>query len=103
MQIIRIAPATGPKPSREDDAAIQDLSNQGAQCGQCGDQPGDRICPDCERCRGWYVAALRAAGWAPRAELQAQLDQATTELAAIKETLAALEAALTAATAGDTR
>lgn len=51
-----------------DDAAMQVLSEQGAQCGNCGDEPGDRNCPDCERCRGWYVDALRKAGWAPRAE-----------------------------------
>jgi hypothetical protein len=73
-----------------DDAAIQVLSNEGAQCGDCGDQPGDRICPDCERCRGWYVAALRKAGWAPRAEIQQQIDNAQAELAAIKRDLAAL-------------
>ncbi|MFI8792621.1 hypothetical protein [Streptomyces sp. NPDC055105] len=51
-----------------DDIAIQTLSNEGAQCGDCGDQPGDRICPACEKFRRSYVAALRAAGWAPRAE-----------------------------------
>ena len=68
-----------------DDHAIQVLSDEGAQCGVCGDQPGDRICPDCERCRGWYVAALRKAGWAPTAEIQQQLDQAIAELAALKK------------------
>ncbi|WP_392838670.1 hypothetical protein [Streptomyces sp. LN500] len=52
-----------------DDKAMQALSDAGAQCGVCGDQPGDRICPDCERCYRSYVAALRAAGWAPRAEV----------------------------------
>lgn len=51
-----------------DDEAMQALSNAGAQCGNCGDEPGDRNCPDCERCRERYVDALRAAGWAPRAE-----------------------------------
>jgi hypothetical protein len=56
-----------------DDAAIQILSEQGAQCGDCGDQPGDRICPDCERCRRWYVAALRKAGWAPRSEVLSEV------------------------------
>jgi hypothetical protein len=75
-----------------DDAAMQILSNEGAQCGDCGDQPGDRICPDCERCRGWYVAALRKAGWAPRTEIQQQIDQSKAELAAIKQQLAALQA-----------
>lgn len=56
----------------DDDKAMQALSDAGAQCGDCGDQPGDRICPDCERCYGWYVTALRAAGWAPRAEVRAE-------------------------------
>ena len=73
-----------------DDLAIQILSNEGAQCGDwgiCGDQPGDRVCPSCEKVRARYVAALRAAGWAPRAELQQQIDQAQTELAAIKKQL----------------
>jgi hypothetical protein len=50
--------------------AMQALSDAGAQCGDCGDQPGDRICPDCERCYQEYVAALRAAGWVPREEVQ---------------------------------
>lgn len=74
-----------------DDLAIQILSNEGAQCGVCGDQPGDRICPDCEKCRTRYVAALRAAGWAPRAELQQQIDHARTELAAVKKDLSRLQ------------
>ncbi|MER7806112.1 hypothetical protein [Streptomyces sp900116325] len=52
-----------------DNKAMQALSDAGAQCGVCGDQPGDRTCPDCERCYRQYVAALRAAGWAPRAEV----------------------------------
>jgi NMD protein affecting ribosome stability and mRNA decay len=52
-----------------DESAMQALSDAGAVCGDCGDQPGDRTCPDCERCRQQYVAALRAAGWGPRAEV----------------------------------
>ncbi|MEU0783477.1 hypothetical protein ABZ341_18125 [Streptomyces sp. NPDC006173] len=51
-----------------DDQAVQILSNEGAQCGACGDEPGDRACLDCEKCRAGYVAALRAAGWGPRDE-----------------------------------
>lgn len=70
-----------------DETALQALSDAGAVCGDCGDQPGDRVCPDCERCRRWYVAALRKAGWAPRAEIQQQIDQANTELAALKKQL----------------
>jgi RecB family exonuclease len=74
-----------------DDQAMQVLSIEGAMCGgYCGDEPGDRNCPDCERCRRDYLAALRKAGWAPRAEIQQQLDQAQTELAAIKKQLAGL-------------
>jgi hypothetical protein len=86
------APQAAQPLSPQDDAAIQVLSDQGAQCGACGDEPGDRHCPDCERCRRWYVAALRAAGWSPRSEIQQQMDQATTELAAIKKALADLTA-----------
>jgi hypothetical protein len=78
-----------------DDQAIQALSNAGAICGDCDSQPGDRTCPDCERCRRWYVAALRAAGWAPRQEIQDQLEKAKAELAAIRKDL---NAALTLTT-----
>jgi hypothetical protein len=52
-----------------DNKAMQALSDAGAQCGVCGDQPGDRICPECEHCYRQYVAALRTAGWGPRAEM----------------------------------
>lgn len=34
------------------------LSAAGAFCGNCGFQPGDRGCPDCERCWADYAAAL---------------------------------------------
>ncbi|WP_331756749.1 hypothetical protein [Streptomyces decoyicus] len=51
-----------------DNQAMQALSDAGAQCGSCGDEPGDRTCPDCERCYQSYVDALRKAGWAPRTE-----------------------------------
>lgn len=68
-----------------DDHAIQILSNEGAQCGDCGDQPGDRICPNCERCRGWYVAALRKAGWAPQPEHDALLAEVRRLRARIAE------------------
>lgn len=70
--------------SAEDDVAVQVLSNEGAQCGDCGDQPGDRICPACERCRRWYVAALRAAGWAPRLEVLGEAVQAAQGLGYIE-------------------
>lgn len=81
-----------------DNQAAQILSNTGAMCGICGDEPGDRTCPDCEACRLRYVAALRAAGWAPRAELQQQIDQARAELASLKEGLAGLATTLTGGT-----
>jgi hypothetical protein len=54
---------------RNDNAAMQALSDAGAQCGTCGDEPGDRNCPDCERCYQEYVKALRSAGWASRSEV----------------------------------
>ncbi|MFH9236112.1 hypothetical protein [Streptomyces globisporus] len=55
-----------------DQTAIQALSDAGAFCGVCGFQPGDRGCPDCERCWAAYTKALRAAGWAPASEVLAQ-------------------------------
>jgi hypothetical protein len=91
-QIIQLVRDSQPQRNAGDEAAMQALSNEGAMCGDCGDQPGDRNCPDCERCLGWYVTALRKAGWAPTAEIQQQIDQATTELAAIKKELADLTA-----------
>lgn len=92
------------KTADRDDQAIQALSNAGAMCGVCGDEPGDRTCPDCERCRRRYVTALRAAGWAPAAEIQQQIDRATRELAAIKQDLTRLQTGHTRTTlAGDSR
>lgn len=75
-----------------DDLAVQTLSDEGAQCGDCADQPGDRTCPDCEERRRRYVTALRAAGWAHRRDIQQHIDQARNELAAIKKELADLTA-----------
>ncbi|MGY4901128.1 hypothetical protein [Streptomyces sp. 900116325] len=63
-----------------DDKAMQALSDAGAQCGVCGDQPGDRTCPDCERCYRRYVEGLRAAGWAPRAEVLNEVADTVTVL-----------------------
>ncbi|CAH9419589.1 hypothetical protein SGL43_06644 [Streptomyces globisporus] len=54
--------------SAADETAIQALSTAGAFCGECGFEPGDRGCPDCERTWAGYVRALRAAGWAARIE-----------------------------------
>lgn len=59
--------------SARDERLKQALSGAGAMCGSCGDEPGDRTCPDCERARGRYVEAARAAGWAPRAEVLRQV------------------------------
>ncbi|PVC80559.1 hypothetical protein DBP19_36085 [Streptomyces sp. CS090A] len=58
--------------STADETAIQALSDAGAFCGVCGFQPGDRGCPDCENCWAGYVKALRAAGWAPAADVLSQ-------------------------------
>ncbi|MFF9632912.1 hypothetical protein [Streptomyces fradiae] len=57
-----------------DEMAMQALSDAGAMCGVCGDEPGDRGCPDCDRCRARYVEVLRSAGWAPRAQVIAERD-----------------------------
>lgn len=54
--------------SDADDRAMHALSNAGAFCGECGFEPGERGCPECERCWSEYVKALREAGWAPRSE-----------------------------------
>lgn len=56
----------------DDEKAIQALSVAGAYCGCCDFEPGDRGCPDCETSWLSYVVALRAAGWAPRAEVLAE-------------------------------
>lgn len=56
-------------PMTADDLAMQALSDAGAFCGVCGFQPGERGCPDCERCWSSYVTALRAIGWAPRTDV----------------------------------
>lgn len=63
------------------DLAVQILSDEGAQCGDCGDQPGDRICPACEKCRRNYVLALRAAGWGPTGALIGEVQRLHAELA----------------------
>ncbi|GGZ84185.1 hypothetical protein [Streptomyces rubiginosohelvolus] len=58
--------------SASNETAILALSTAGAFCGECGFEPGDRGCPDCERTWAGYVKALRAAGWAPASEVLAQ-------------------------------
>lgn len=72
-----------------DDLAVQVLSDEGAQCGDCSDQPGDRICPACEKCRRDYVLALRAAGWGPTAALIAEVQRLHVDLDRLKGALAA--------------
>jgi hypothetical protein len=62
-----------------DDKAKQTLSEAGAMCGNCGDEPGNRNCPDCERCLGRYVAALRKTGWAPRGKVLLEAADLITE------------------------
>lgn len=73
---------------QHDDHAIQILSNEGAQCGTCGDEPGDRNCPDCEKFRAGYVAALRAAGWAPQPEHEAMAAEIRRLRAAVAAVIA---------------
>lgn len=78
------------RPAGPDDEAFQVLSNEGAMCGDwglCGDQPGDRICASCEKVRARYIAALRAAGWAPTAELQQQLAAVKKDLENLQHTV----------------
>jgi hypothetical protein len=65
-----------------DDRAVQVLSQAGAMCGVCGDEPGDRKCPDCESCRRDYLECLyEEAGWGPRAALLAEVERLKAELA----------------------
>ncbi|MDX3532478.1 hypothetical protein P1P75_40325 [Streptomyces sp. ID05-39B] len=64
-----------------DDAALQALSNQGAMCGTCANEPGNRTCPYCEEARHRYLKALRAIGWAPLTHVQAELDAIKGDLA----------------------
>jgi hypothetical protein len=69
-----------------DNKAMQALSDAGAVCGNCGDEPGDRTCPDCERWYQQYADALRAAGWAPRTEVLAEAIDALHLVAAVAAT-----------------
>ncbi|MFD5899085.1 hypothetical protein [Streptomyces sp. NPDC060366] len=53
-----MTPATALPPEREQEIGgriIAALSLAGAFCGECGFEPGDRGCPDCERCWARYV------------------------------------------------
>lgn len=88
MTIPTSLPAGVDPHSLTDDFAVQILSDEGAQCGDCGDQPGDRICPDCEKCRHRYVLALRAAGWGPTTALIGEVQRLSTELAKVAEFVA---------------
>lgn len=90
MTIPTSLPAGVDPHSLTDDFAVQILSDEGAQCGDCGDQPGDRICPDCEKCRHRYVLALRAAGWGPTGAFIAEVQRLAGELAERTEELAFL-------------
>jgi hypothetical protein len=75
-----------------DDRAVQVLSQAGAMCGVCGDEPGDRKCPDCESCRRDYLECLYGeAGWGPRAALLAEVEHLKAELASAREDAAFME------------
>jgi hypothetical protein len=64
-----------------DDHAVQVLSQAGAMCGVCGDEPGDRKCPDCESCRRDYLECLyQEAGWGPTAAMRAEVQRLKAEL-----------------------
>ncbi|MET9445438.1 hypothetical protein [Streptomyces sp. NPDC006610] len=72
----------------DDDRAVQVLSQAGAMCGVCGDEPGDRKCPDCESCRRDYLECLyEEAGWGPTAELRAEIDRLRAERHTTNEAL----------------
>lgn len=71
-----------------DDRAVQVLSQAGAMCGVCGDEPGDRKCPDCESCRRDYLECLYGeAGWGPTAALLAEVERLKAELAGVRKEL----------------
>jgi hypothetical protein len=74
--------------SLTDDFAVQILSDEGAQCGDCDDRPGDRACPDCEKTRIDYVQALRAAGWGPTTALIAEIQRNYGALVKVDEFVA---------------
>jgi hypothetical protein len=75
-----------------DDRAVQVLSQAGAMCGVCGDEPGDRKCPDCESCRRDYLECLyEEAGWGPTAALLAEVERLKAALASAREDAAFLE------------
>jgi hypothetical protein len=81
-----------------DDRAVQVLSQAGAMCGVCGDEPGDRKCPDCESCRRDYLECLYGeAGWGPGAALLAETQRLQAELAARDERLETVRALCDAA------
>jgi hypothetical protein len=83
-----------------DDRAVQVLSQAGAMCGVCGDEPGDRKCPDCESCRRDYLECLyEEAGWGPRAALLAEVERLKAALSEAANQVAELESDLGGSTA----
>jgi hypothetical protein len=73
-------PVGDPPQPLDDELAVQVLSDAGAMCGVCGDEPGDRNCEDCERVRRGYIADLRASGWRPATALAATVQRLKAEL-----------------------
>ena len=64
MRDLQLHATLGQKPDAVEvtrEQLIQDFSDAGAMCGDCGDEPGDRNCPHCEKVRGWYADAARHA------------------------------------------
>jgi hypothetical protein len=87
-------------PQREAEIAEQmkqALSDAGAFCGECGFEPGDRGCDDCEWCYRRYVEGLmpllRATVDAELAAVRAERDEAQRKLDARTEDVAFLERA----------
>jgi hypothetical protein len=85
-------------PQREAEIAEQmkqALSDAGAFCGECGFEPGDRGCDDCEWCYRRYVEGLmpllRATVDAELAAVRAERDEAQRKLDARTEDVAFLE------------
>lgn len=79
-------------PQREAEIAEQlkqALSNAGAFCGECGFEPGDRGCEDCEWCYRRFAEGLlpilREVVAAERAAVRAERDQAKARIAELED------------------
>ena len=57
------------------------MSEAGAFCGECGFQPGEVGCPDCQRVHGWYADAALAVVLPLLTAAQAEVDAAQARCA----------------------